>query len=119
MKSSKERSVFRKKRVRNKISGTSERPRLNIKCGHKNIYAQVIDDSKGITLVAASTLSAELKGKFKAADTVEAAKAVGKLIAQKAIEKKVDTVVFDRAGKAYVGKVKALAEEARTAGLKF
>ena len=119
MKSSKERSVFRKKRVRSKVSGTSERPRLNIKCGHKNIYAQVIDDSKGITLAAASTLSAELKGKFKAADTVEAAKAVGKLIAEKALDKKVSAVVFDRAGKAYVGKVKALAEEARTAGLKF
>lgn len=119
MKCSKERSVFRKKRVRSKISGTTQRPRLNIKCGHKNIYAQIIDDSKGVTLVAASTLSTELKGKLKSTDTVEAAKAVGKLIAQKAIEKKVETVVFDRAGKAYVGKVKALAEEARTAGLKF
>jgi large subunit ribosomal protein L18 len=119
MKGSKIRLDLRKKRVRSKVSGTTERPRLNVKCGHKNIYAQIIDDSKGFTLAAASTLSEELKGKLKSTDTVEAAKAVGKLIAQKAAEKKIKTVVFDRAGKSYQGKIKALAEEARAGGLNF
>lgn len=119
MKGSKIRSELRKKRVRSKISGTPERPRLNVKCGHKNIYAQIIDDSKGFTIAAASTLSQELKGKLKSKDTVEAAKAVGKLIAQKAAEQKVKTVVFDRSSKSYEGKVRALAEEARAGGLEF
>lgn len=119
MKSSKIRLGFRKARIRNKIKGTQERPRLAVKCGHKHIYAQVIDDSKGFTLVAASTLSAEIKGTLKTTDTVEAAKAVGKLIAKKAIEKNVKKVVFDRAGKVYTGKVKALADEARAGGLDF
>lgn len=119
MKSSKIRLGFRKARIRNKVKGTQERPRLAVKCGHKHIYAQVIDDSKGFTLVAASTLSAEIKGTLKTTDTVEAAKAVGKLIAKKAIEKNVKKVVFDRAGKVYTGKVKALADEARAGGLVF
>ena len=119
MKSPKIRLAFRKKRIRSKVEGTSERPRLNIKCGHKHIYAQVIDDSKGFTLVAASTLSAEIKGTLKSTDTIEAAKAVGKLIAKKAVEKNIKQVVFDRAGKVYTGKVKALADEARAGGLDF
>jgi len=119
MKGSKIRSDFRKKRVRSKISGTTEKPRLNVKCGHKHVYAQIIDDVKGVTLAAASTLSAELKGKLKSNDTVEAAKAVGKLVAQKAAEKNIKSVVFDRAGKSYEGKIKALAEEARAGGLEF
>ncbi len=119
MKGAKIRSDFRKKRVRSKVSGTTERPRLNVKCGQKHIYAQVIDDTKGFTLAAASTLSPELKGKLKTTDTIEAAKAVGKLIAQKALEKSVKSVVFDRAGKAFVGKFKALADEARAGGLDF
>ena len=119
MKGSKIRLDLRKKRVRSKISGTTERPRLNVKCGHKNIYAQIIDDSKGITLASASTLSPELKGKLKSNDTVEAAKAVGKLVAQKATEKKIKLVVFDRSSKSYEGKIKALAEEARAGGLEF
>ena len=119
MKSSKIRLGFRKKRIRSKVEGTAERPRLNIKCGHKHIYAQVIDDSKGFTLAAASTLSAEIKGTLKTTDTVEAAKAVGKLIAKKAVEKNIKKVVFDRAGKVYTGKVKALADEARAGGLEF
>lgn len=119
MKDAKIRSKFRKIRVRNKVSGTAERPRLNVKCGQKHIYAQVIDDTKGFTVAAASTLSEELKGKLKSTGTVEAAKAVGKLIAQKALEKNIKTVVFDRAGKAFVGKVKALADEARAGGLEF
>ncbi|MBQ3835179.1 MAG: 50S ribosomal protein L18 [Elusimicrobia bacterium] len=119
MKNPKVRLAFRKKRIRSKVEGTTERPRLNIKCGHKHIYAQVIDDSKGFTLAAASTLSAELKGSLKSTGNIEAAKAVGKLIAQKAVEKNIKQVVFDRAGKAYTGKVKALADEARAGGLDF
>ncbi len=119
MKSSKIRLGFRKKRIRSKVEGTPERPRLAVKCGHKHIYAQVIDDSKGFTLAASSTLSAEIKGTLKTTDTIEAAKAVGKLIAKKATEKNVKKVVFDRAGKVYTGKVKALAEEARAGGLEF
>ncbi len=119
MKNPKVRLAFRKKRIRSKIEGTSDRPRLNIKCGHKHIYAQVIDDSKGFTLAAASTLSAELKGSLKSTGNIEAAKAVGKLIAQKAAEKNIKQVVFDRAGKVYTGKVKALADEARAGGLDF
>ena len=87
MKSSKIRLGFRKKRIRSKVEGTTERPRLNIKCGHKHIYAQVIDDSKGFTLAAASTLSAEIKGTMKSTDTVEAAKAVGQLIAKKLLKR--------------------------------
>ncbi len=119
MKNPKVRLAFRKKRIRSKVEGTSDRPRLNIKCGHKHIYAQVIDDSKGFTLAAASTLSAELKGSLKSTGNIEAAKAVGKLIAQKAAEKNIKQVVFDRAGKVYTGKVKALADEARAGGLDF
>ncbi len=119
MKNPKIRLAFRKKRIRSKVEGTPDRPRLSIKCGHKHIYAQVIDDSKGFTLAAASTLSAELKGSLKSTGNIEAAKAVGKLIAQKASEKNIKQVVFDRAGKVYTGKVKALAEEARAGGLDF
>ena len=78
MKNPKIRLAFRKKRIRSKVEGTPDRPRLSIKCGHKHIYAQVIDDSKGFTLAAASTLSAELKGSLKSTGNIEAAKAVGK-----------------------------------------
>ena len=122
MKSSKIRLGFRKKRIRSKVEGTTERPRLNIKCGHKHIYAQVIDDSKGFTLAAASTLSAEIKGTLKSTDTVEAnetALDLGFDAAKKAVEKNIKKVVFDRAGKVYTGKVKALADEARAGGLEF
>ena len=119
MKSSKIRLGFRKKRIRSKVEGTTERPRLNIKCGHKHIYAQVIDDSKGFTLAAASTLSAEINGTLKSTDTVEAAKAVGLLIAKKASEKGIKEVVFDRGGFIYQGKIAALADAAREAGLEF
>ena len=116
MKSSKERSVFRKQRVRNKISGTSERPRLNIKCGHKNIYAQVIDDVNGVTLVSASTKDKDFKNY---GGNIEAAKAVGEAVAKRALEKGITEVVFDRGGYVYHGRVAALAEAAREAGLKF
>jgi len=119
MKDSKKRFDYRAKRVRNKVEGTQERPRLSVHRGHKHIYAQIIDDSKSVTLASASTLSPELKGKLKVTDTVAAAKAVGELIAKKASEKGVKEVVFDRRGYEYTGKVKALADAAREKGLKF
>ncbi|MDR1942266.1 MAG: 50S ribosomal protein L18 [Endomicrobium sp.] len=119
MKGSTKRFDYRVKRVRSKISGTQERPRLAVHRGHKHIYAQIIDDSKGITIVAASTLSPELKGKLNITDTVAAAKSVGSLIAKKASEKGLKSVVFDRRGYEYTGKVKALADAARENGLEF
>jgi len=108
----------RKFRIRNKISGTEERPRLTVFRSAKHIYAQVISDQTGGTLAAASTLSADLKGQT-AEDKTDAAKKVGALIAKICIEKKIDKVVFDRNGYLYHGRVKALAEAAREAGLNF
>ena len=119
MKDAKTKFAFRKARVKKKISGTGGRPRLSIFRGHKNMYAQLIDDEKGHTLIAASTLSPELKGKLKVADTIPAAKAVGELIAKKAVEKGIKKVVFDRGGHLYHGRVKAFADAARQAGLEF
>ncbi|MDR3049069.1 MAG: 50S ribosomal protein L18 [Elusimicrobiota bacterium] len=119
MKNSKERFNYRAKRVRNKIKGTQERPRLSVHRGHKHIYAQVIDDGKGVTIASASTLSQELKGKLKVTDNVAAAKSVGELIAKKSVEKGVKAVVFDRKGYEYIGKVKVLADAARSGGLQF
>ncbi|MDR1663234.1 MAG: 50S ribosomal protein L18 [Endomicrobium sp.] len=119
MKDSNKRFDYRVKRVRNKIYGTQERPRLSVHRGHRHIYAQIIDDSKGITLVAASTLSPQLKGKLKFTDTVIAAKSVGKLIAKKASEKGIKKVVFDRRGYEFAGKIKALADVVRESGLDF
>lgn len=106
-------------RVRKKISGTSERPRLNVFRSLSHIYAQIIDDTNGNTLVAASTLDEALKGKVKYGGNKEAAKEVGKLIAAKALDKGIKTVVFDRGGYLYHGRVKDLAEAAREAGLEF
>ncbi|MDF2984845.1 MAG: ribosomal protein bacterial type [Eubacterium sp.] len=106
-------------RVRKKVSGTQERPRLNVFRSLKNIYVQIIDDSTGNTLVSASTLDAALKGKVANAGNKEAAKEVGKLIATKAIEKGIKQVVFDRGGYIYHGRVKELADAAREAGLDF
>ena len=100
-------------RVRTKVSGTSERPRLCVYRSNTNIYAQIIDDVAGNTLVSASTLDKEIKTKK------EAANEVGTLIAKRAIAKNINTVVFDRSGYQYHGVVKALAEAAREAGLKF
>lgn len=103
-------------RIRKKINGTSERPRLSVYRSLKGIYAQIIDDIAGNTLVAASTLDKEIKNK---ASNIEAAKEVGTLIANRAIKAGIKSVVFDRGGYIYHGKVKALAESAREAGLEF
>ncbi|WP_054950988.1 50S ribosomal protein L18 [Numidum massiliense] len=115
------RTIARKRRhlrVRKKVNGTHERPRLNIFRSSKHMYAQLIDDTKGHTLVAASTLDPELKGIGNGSD-VEAAKKVGELIAKKALEKGFNQVVFDRSGYVYHGRVKAVADAARETGLDF
>ena len=108
--------VRRHERVRAKISGTAERPRLCVFRSNKNIAVQVIDDVAGKTLVAASTLDKEIKTK---ASNIEAAKEVGELIAKRAVKAGIKNVVFDRGGYIYHGKIKALAEAAREAGLEF
>ena len=107
----------RHERIRKKISGAPERPRLCVYRSLKHIYVQIIDDSTGHTLVAASTLDKELKGMY--GGNIEAAIAVGKLAAQRALEKGITDVVFDRGGYLYHGRVKALADAARSAGLNF
>ena len=106
----------RHERVRNKISGTPERPRLCIYRSNNNLYAQIIDDVNAVTLTQASTLDKEIKIKHS---NVEAAKEVGKLIGKRAADKKIKTVVFDRSGYIYHGVVKQFAESAREAGLEF
>ncbi|MBQ5347601.1 MAG: 50S ribosomal protein L18 [Ruminococcus sp.] len=106
----------RHKRIRGKISGTAERPRLCVFRSQKNIYAQIIDDVKGVTLVQASSLDKTITGN---GGNKEAAKAVGKLVAERAAEKKITDVVFDRGGNIYHGRVKELAEGAREGGLNF
>lgn len=105
------------RKIRNKISGTSQRPRLCVFRSNNHIYAQIIDDTKGITLVASSTLDKGIEIEQK--NNVEAAKVVGAAIAKKALDKGINTVVFDRSGYIYHGKVKALAEAARESGLIF
>ena len=109
----------RHKRVRAKISGTPVCPRLNVFRSLNNIYAQVIDDQNGVTLVSASSLDKEIKGQNVSGGNAEGAKLVGALVAKRAIEKGITTVVFDRGGYIYHGRVAALAEAAREAGLKF
>lgn len=104
-------------RVRKKLVGTAERPRLNVFRSNQHIYAQVIDDVKGVTLVSASTLDPELKGAN--GGNVDAAQKVGALVAKRAQEKGVKNVVFDRGGFLYHGRIKALADSAREAGLEF
>lgn len=111
--------VKRHWRLRKNINGTAERPRLNVFRSLSNIYAQVIDDVNGVTLVSASTLDKEIKAQDVKGDNAEAAKLVGKLVAERAIEKGITTVVFDRGGYIYHGRVAALAAAAREAGLKF
>ncbi len=106
----------RHKRVRSKISGTPEMPRLNVFRSEANIYAQIIDDTKGVTLVSASSLDKAVEGY---GGNIAAATAVGKLVAERAKAKGIETVVFDRGGYLYHGRVKALAEGAREGGLQF
>lgn len=108
----------RKRRIRKKIDGSTERPRLSVFRSSKHIYAQAVDDSKGGTVAAASTLTAEVKASLDG-PKMDAAKAVGKAIAKALLDKGIDKVVFDRNGYLYHGRVKALAEAAREAGLKF
>ena len=106
-------------RVRNKISGTPERPRLNVFRSNSHIHAQIIDDTVGNTLVSASTLQKEVKAELEKTNDVNAAAYLGKVIAERAIEKGITEVVFDRGGFIYQGKIKALADAAREAGLNF
>ena len=106
-------------RIRKRLSGSPARPRLAIYRSNKHIYAQVIDDSKGTTVTAASTLDADAKSGAKNGGNIAAAKAVGKLVAERAKAKGIEAVLFDRGGYLYHGRVKALAEAAREAGLKF
>lgn len=111
--------VIRHARVRKKISGTAERPRLCVYRSTNHIYAQVIDDVKGTTLCSASTLSKDVAAKIADATKTEASKIVGASVAQKALELGIKQVVFDRGGYLYTGRVQALADGAREAGLEF
>ena len=106
-------------RIRNRFSGTAERPRLAVFRSNNHMYAQIIDDIEGKTLVAASTTEKEVKDKLDKTNNVEAAAYVGTVIAKRALEKGIKAVVFDRGGFIYMGKVAALAEAAREAGLEF
>ena len=106
-------------KIRNRFSGTAQRPRLAVFRSNNHMYAQIIDDSVGNTLAAASTAEKAVKAELEHTNNVEAAAYVGTLIAKRALEKGINTVVFDRGGFIYHGKVKALAEAAREAGLEF
>ena len=106
-------------RVRKKISGTAEAPRLSVYRGTNHIYAQFIDDAKGVTLASASTLEKTVKEQIAGKTKTEAAKIVGKIAGERAKEKGIEAVVFDRGGYLYTGRVQALADGAREAGLKF
>ena len=122
MVSKKSRSEVRAKkhyRLRNHISGTAERPRLAVFRSNNHMYAQIIDDTVGNTLVAASTAEKSAKAELEHTNAVDAAAYVGTLIAKRALEKGIETVVFDRGGFIYQGKIQALADAAREAGLKF
>lgn len=109
----------RHRRVRLTVHGTPERPRLNVFRSLSDIYAQVIDDQAGMTLAAASSVDRELRAKLAGLTKTEQAKKVGELVAERAKEKGITTVVFDRGGYQYMGRVKALADAARQAGLEF
>ena len=106
-------------RLRNRYSGTAQRPRLAVFRSNNHMYAQIIDDTVGNTLVAASTAEKSAKAELEHTNTVDAAAYVGTLIAKRALEKGIETVVFDRGGFIYQGKIQALADAAREAGLKF
>lgn len=111
--------IHRHIRVRVQVSGTAKRPRLNVFRSLSEIYAQVIDDSAGHTLAAASSVDKELREKMKGLKKAEQAKLVGQAVAERAKSKGIDTVVFDRGGFRYVGRIKALADGAREGGLQF
>ncbi len=122
MVSKKSRTEVREKkhrRLRNHLAGTAERPRLSVFRSNNHMYAQVIDDTVGNTLVSASTLDKEVKAEVKKTNNVEAAAYLGTVIAKKALDKGINTVVFDRGGFIYEGEIKALADAAREAGLEF
>ena len=106
-------------KIRNRFSGTAERPRLAVFRSNNHVYAQVIDDVAGKTLVSASTLEKDIKAELKNTDDTDAATKVGEVVAKRALEKGIKAVVFDRGGYIYHGKVKALADAAREAGLEF
>jgi large subunit ribosomal protein L18 len=107
------------RRIREKISGNADRPRLCVYRSSKYVYAQIVDDAQGKTLVSASTAEKDVRGGLKQAGNIEASKVVGKAIAERAKAKGIETVVFDRGGYLYHGRIKAVAEAAREAGLKF
>ena len=107
------------RRIRNRLSGTAQCPRLAVFRSNNHMYAQIIDDTVGNTLVSASTLQKEVKAEYEKTNNVDAAAHLGTVIAKKALDKGIKTVVFDRGGFIYQGKVKALAEAAREAGLEF
>lgn len=109
----------RHRRVRGKVTGTGARPRLCVTRSNAHIYAQVIDDVTGATVASASTLDADVKAGIKIGSNIDAAKAVGETVGKRAVEAGVTEVVFDRGGRLYHGRVKALADGARSAGLKF
>jgi len=109
----------RQRRVRGKVSGTAARPRLRVTRSNAHIYGQLIDDVSGRTLAAASSIDAELRAALKSGSNVDAAKAVGELLGRRASEAGIEEAVFDRGGRLYHGRVKALADGARSAGLKF
>ncbi len=107
------------RRMRNRLSGTAERPRLSVFRSNNHMYAQVIDDAAGVTLASASTLEKEIKGELEKTNNVDAATYLGTVIGKRAVEKGIKAVVFDRGGYIYQGKVAALADAAREAGLEF
>ena len=111
--------VNKHRKLRNRFSGTAERPRLAVFRSNNHMYAQIIDDTVGNTLVSASTLQSEVKAELEKTNNVEAAAYLGTVIAKRALEKGITTVVFDRGGFIYQGKIKALADAAREAGLNF
>ena len=111
--------VKKHSRLRNRLNGTAQRPRLAVFRSNNHMYAQIIDDTVGNTLVSASTLEKDVKSELEKTKNVEAASYLGTVIAKKALEKGITTVIFDRGGFIYQGKIKALAEAAREAGLNF
>ena len=113
------RRIRRRAGIRKRLVGTAERPRLAVFRSHKHIYAQLIDDLAGVTLCSASTQAKDLRGRLKYGGNASAAKVVGTLLAERAREKRIETVAFDRGGYRFHGRLKALAEAAREGGLKF